>query len=102
MPGWNKSFLKASEDYYDTVKRDLRILEAEQLNLRTDADALVTRQIKIRRLAKTAIFALAAVFAVFLISMTLVQNDSDTALFYRNIFICSNSCSWNVCFIKGY
>ena len=45
--------------------RDLRILEAEQLNLRTDADVLVTRQIKIRRLAKTAIFALAAVFAVF-------------------------------------
>jgi len=80
MPGGIK-LLKASEDYYDTVKRDLRILEAEQLNLRTDADVLVTRQIKIRRLAKTAIFALAAVFAVFLISMTLVQNDSDTALF---------------------
>ena len=80
MPGGIK-LLKASEDYYDTVKRDLRILEAEQLNLRTDADVLVTRQIKIRRLAKTAIFALAAVFAVFLISMILVQNDSDTALF---------------------
>ena len=32
-------------------------------------------------LRNTAIFALAAVFAVFLISMTLVQNDSDTALF---------------------
>ena len=80
MPGGIK-LLKASEDYYDIVKRDLRILEAEQLNLRTDADVLVTRQIKIRRLAKTAIFALAAVFAVFLISMTLVQNDSDTALF---------------------
>ena len=75
------SKIKYTEDYYDTVKRDLRILEAEQLNLRTDADVLVTRQIKIRRLAKTAIFALAAVFAVFLISMTLVQNDSDTALF---------------------
>lgn len=56
MPGGIK-LLKASEDYYDTVKRDLRILEAEQLNLRTDADVLVTRQIKIRRLAKTAIFA---------------------------------------------
>ena len=74
-------FLKAQEEYYDTVKRDMRILEGERMNLRMEANSLVKKQLKIRKLAKTAIVALIAVFAIFLISISITENDSDMALF---------------------
>lgn len=73
--------IHAQEEYYDTVKHDLRILEGERLNLRIESKALVKRQIKIRSLAKTAFVAMDIVFVIFIASMIIVENDKDTALF---------------------
>ena len=74
-------FIHAQEEYYDSVKQDLRILEAEKMNLRLESKMLVKRQLKIRMLAKTAFIALVIVFFIFIISMMIVESDSDTALF---------------------
>lgn len=74
-------FIHAQEEYYDSVKQDLRILEAEKMNLRLESRMLVKRQLKIRTLAKTAFIALVIVFVIFIISMMIVESDSDTALF---------------------
>lgn len=74
-------FIHEQEEYYDSVKQDLRILEAEKMNLRLESKMLVKRQLKIRTLAKTAFIALAIVFVIFIISMMVVESDSDTALF---------------------
>ena len=74
-------FIHAQEEYYDSVKQDLRILEAEKMNLRLESKMLVKRQLKIRMLAKTAFIALVIVFVIFIISMMIVESDSDTALF---------------------
>lgn len=54
-------FIHAQEEYYDSVKQDLRILEAEKMNLRLESKMLVKRQLKIRMLAKTAFIALVIV-----------------------------------------
>lgn len=73
--------MHAQEEFYDAVKQDLRVLEGERMNLRLESKALVKRQLKIRSLAKTAFIAMVIVFVVFIVSMTIVENDADTALF---------------------
>lgn len=73
--------MRAQEEFYDAVKQDLRVLEGERMNLRLESKALVKRQLKIRSLAKTAFIAMVIVFVVFIVSMTIVENDADTALF---------------------
>lgn len=73
--------MQAQEEYYDAVKQDLRVLEGERMNLRLESKALVKRQLQIRSLARTAFAAMVVVFIIFIVSMVIVENDADTALF---------------------
>lgn len=73
--------MQAQEEYYDAVKQDLRVLEGERMNLRLESKALVKRQLQIRSLARTAFVAMVVVFIIFIVSMAIVENDADTALF---------------------
>lgn len=80
MPGGLK-LLRAQEEYYDSVKRDMRMVEGERLGLRLEAKDLVKKQIRIRSLAKLALFAFALVFVVFLISIGVSEDDSNIGFF---------------------
>ena len=74
--------LYAQEEYYDTVKRDMRMVEGERMSLRMEAKGLVKRQLRIRNLAKTAIVSLLCVFLIFIIAMAVViDDDTNTAIF---------------------
>lgn len=73
--------MQAQEEYYDAVKQDLRVLEGERMNLRLESKALVKRQLQIRSLARIAFAAMVVVFIIFIVSMVIVENDADTALF---------------------
>ena len=73
--------MQAQEEYYDAVKQDLRVLEGERMNLRLESKALVKRQLQIRSLSRTAFAAMVVVFIIFIVSMVIVENDADTALF---------------------
>lgn len=71
----------SQEEFYDAVRQDLRVLEGERMNLRLESKALVKRQLKIKSLARTAFVAMVIVFAVFIASMIIIENEADTELF---------------------
>lgn len=73
--------IKGQEDYYENVKRDMRMLEGERFSLKSEAKSLVKRQLNIRSLAITTIICLLVVFAVFVIAMFKLEDDANTLLF---------------------
>ena len=79
-------YLEKQESYYETVKRDMRLLEGEREGLRMEADALTTRQFRIRSLAITAIAGLTFVFIVFFVALS-VMEDSQNVMLYTVVVI---------------
>jgi hypothetical protein len=73
--------IQSQENYYENVKRDMRMLEGERINLKSEAKSLVRRQLNIRSLAITTIICLMVVFVVFVIAMFKLQDDANTLLF---------------------
>ncbi|MCR5516251.1 MAG: hypothetical protein K6F41_07325 [Lachnospira sp.] len=73
--------IQSQENYYENVKRDMRMLEGERINLKSEARSLVRRQLNIRSLAITTIICLMVVFVVFVIAMFKLQDDANTLLF---------------------
>lgn len=57
-----------NEAYYEAVRKDMRMLEGEQLSLRADAKDLYKRQRSIRSMAKMSAVGLFIVFGIFLIA----------------------------------
>ncbi|MBQ2473203.1 MAG: hypothetical protein II512_02905 [Lachnospira sp.] len=73
--------IQSQENYYENVKRDMRMLEGERITLKSEAKSLVRRQLNIRSLAITTIICLMVVFVVFVIAMFKLQDDANTLLF---------------------
>lgn len=80
-------YLEKQEAYYETVKRDMRILEEERMSLRMEANALTTRQLRIRSLAMTAIAGLAVVFVIFFIALAVMEDTQNTMLYIVVTFL---------------
>ena len=80
-------YLEKQESYYETVKRDMRILEGERMSLRMEAAALTTRQLRIRSLALAAIVGLAFVFMVFFIALSVTEDTQNTMLYIVVAFL---------------
>ncbi len=79
-------YLEKQESYYETVKHDMRLLEGERAGLRMEANALTTRQLRIRSLAMTAIAGLTFVFIVFFVALS-VMEDSQNIMLYTVVVI---------------
>lgn len=79
--------LKASEDYYDSVSQDMKMLEGERLSLRLEAKHLVKRQMRISSIAKTTFVALAIVFVVLIFALVAAPEDINKVLFLYVVFL---------------
>ncbi|MBO5459750.1 MAG: hypothetical protein J5981_05835 [Lachnospira sp.] len=79
-------YLEKQESYYETVKHDMRLLEGERAGLCMEANALTTRQLRIRSLAMTAIAGLTFVFIVFFVALS-VMEDSQNIMLYTVVVI---------------
>jgi hypothetical protein len=80
-------YLEKQETYYETVKRDMRLLEAERMNLRMEASALTHRQLRIRSLGIAAIVGLIAVFLVFFVAFSVTEDSQNTMLYIVVAFL---------------
>ncbi len=80
----NLKYLEKEESYYEAVKRDMRILEAERLSLRLDAQELTKRQLKVRKISLISIIFLVAIFSIFIIAM-IAMNDTQNMLLFAII-----------------
>lgn len=69
-----------NEAYYETVKKDMRMLEGEQLGLRQEASDLIKRQKNILLASKASAIMLFLVFGVFAIA-TVVMGELGQLLF---------------------
>lgn len=74
-------YLEKQESYYETVKHDMRLLEGERAGLRMEANALTTRQLRIRSLAMTAIAGLTFVFIVFFVALSVMEDSQNITLY---------------------
>ena len=74
-------YVEKQESYYETVKRDMRLLEGERVSLRMEANALTTRQLRIKSLAMTSIVGLAFVFIVFFVALSVMEDTQNTMLY---------------------
>lgn len=74
-------YLEKEESYYEAVKRDMRILEAERLSLRLDAQELTKRQLKVRKISLISVIFLVVIFSIFVIAMIAMDDTQNTLLF---------------------
>ena len=80
-------YIQRQETYYETVKRDMRILEGERLGLRLEAKSLSKRQARIKSISLTAVIGLAIVFGVFAVALVALEEDKYTSLFIIVAFL---------------
>ncbi len=73
--------IRSQEDYYENVKRDMRMLEGERLGLKDEARNLVKRQINIRSFSITSIICMAVIFIAFIFAMIRLEDDANSMLF---------------------
>lgn len=77
-------YIKKQESYYETVKRDMRILEGEQLGFRLEARMLAKRQLKIKTFSLASIIGLIVAFVVFLFALSFI-NEDEYVVFYISV-----------------
>lgn len=75
------AYVQQQETYYETVKRDMQILEGERMALRLEAHGLDRRQRQIKSGATAAAICLAAVFSIFVIAMIAMEDEENLMLF---------------------
>ena len=72
--------LQNRESYFQTVKKDLKILEGERASLRMDAKDLVRNQKQVKKVSMMSILGLFLIFGIFIVS-SLVIGDENNSLF---------------------
>ena len=72
--------LQNHESYFETVKKDLKILEGERASLRMDARDLIKKQKQIKKVSIMSIFGLLLIFGIFIAS-SLIIDDENNILF---------------------
>lgn len=80
-------YIEKQEAYYETVKRDMRMLEGERLGLRMEAKNLTARQLRIKSLATASIAGLAFVFLVFFIALSAADDRQNIMLYIVVAFL---------------
>jgi hypothetical protein len=75
-----------NEDYYQTVKKDMQLLEGERASLRQEARELKRRQKNILDMAKVSVVGLCIVLGILLVA-TIAIGDTGTVLFTMVIFL---------------
>lgn len=78
-PEMPKALVKMQNDesYFQTVKKDLRILEGERMSIRYDARDLVKLQRQIKRFSTILLFLLSIVFVIFTLATIVIQDESS-------------------------
>lgn len=69
--------LQNTESYFETVRKDLRILEGERMSLRYDARDLVKKQSVIEKISKLAVVFLAVVFGIFIVASFSMEEQNE-------------------------
>lgn len=73
-------YIERQESYYETVQRDMRMVEGERLGLRMESKQLVKRQLKIRKMAISFIVCILVVYAIFMVAIMTANSDEDMAM----------------------
>lgn len=79
--------LQNDESYYNTVKKDLKILEGERMSIRYDAKDLVKQQIHIKRVSTILAAGLSVVFFLFILAAFMLQDSETTSLFLTFVIL---------------
>lgn len=79
LPGGIR-YMEKQEAFYESVQRDMRMIEGERLGLRMESKQLVRRQLKLKKMALAFIFCIIAVYVIFVIAMLSMGNEEDMAL----------------------
>lgn len=69
--------LQNTESYFETVRKDLRILEGERMSIRYDARDLVKKQRLIEKISKFAVAFLVVIFVIFIAASLTLENQDD-------------------------
>ena len=75
-------FIQKEETNYENIKRDMRMLEGEQLALRMEARSLKKKQIKIQSAAKATFVCLLIVFSIFIVAMLEMGDENSVSMFF--------------------
>ena len=73
-------YLEKQEAFFESVKRDMRMVEGERLGLRMESKQLVSRQLKIKRMAMWFIGCMVAVYLIFLSALFMADSDENMAM----------------------
>lgn len=69
--------LQNHESYFQTVKKDVRILEGERVSIRYDAKDLVKKQNYIKKISMMLIIGLFIVFGLFVVSSLMIEEETN-------------------------
>lgn len=75
-------FISREESNYENIRRDMKILQGEQLALRIEAKNLKKKQMRIKNAATATLVCLVVVFSIFVIAMLSIGDDDSITLFF--------------------
>jgi len=74
--------LQNHESYFQTVKKDLKILEGERASLRMDARDLIKNQKQVKKVSMMSIFGLFLIFGIFIASSLIIEDENNFAFLF--------------------
>jgi len=69
--------LQNHESYFQTVKKDLKILEGERASLRMDARDLIKNQKQVKKVSLMSLFGLLLIFGIFIVSSLIIEDEAN-------------------------
>jgi len=69
--------LQNNESYFQTVKKDLKILEGERASLRMDAKDLIKNHKQIKKVSMMSILGLFIIFGIFVASSLIIEEETN-------------------------
>jgi len=70
--------LQNNESYFQTVKKDLKILEGERVSLRMDARDLIKNQKQVKKISMMSIIGLLFIFGIFIASSLIIDEENNS------------------------
>lgn len=80
-------FIQQQETYYETVKRDLSMLEGERMGLRMEVKGLRKKLRNIRKASMLVLICLVLVYSIFTIAMVALDDEENIFLFFIVTFL---------------
>ena len=80
-------FIQQQETYYETVKRDLSMLEGERMGLRMEVKGLRKKLRNIRKASMLVLICLVLVYSIFTVAMVALDDEENMFLFFIVTFL---------------